>query len=117
LNVTNPNTPTAEPFSVTSTDATGATVPTVIQLNVTGVRFALKTDITVTVGTTVINGDGIVLVQPDPEMPGFDIIQFTLPASLAGAGDVPVQVTFNRTALGISTVSRPPETAPHITIN
>jgi uncharacterized protein (TIGR03437 family) len=117
LNVTNPNTPTAEPFGVTSTDATGATVPTVIQLNVTGVRFALKTDITVTVGTTVINGDGIVLVQPDPEMPGFDIIQFTLPASLAGAGDVPVQVTFNRTALGISTVSRPPETAPHITIN
>jgi hypothetical protein len=49
-------------------------------------------------------------------MPGFDIINFALPASLAGAGDVPIQVTFARSG-GITTVSRPPDTAPHITIN
>jgi uncharacterized protein (TIGR03437 family) len=115
LNVTNPNARTAEPFNVTSTDATGATVPTVIELSVTGVRFAAKTEITVTVGTTAISGDGIVRVQPNPEMPGFDIIQFTLPASLAGAGDVPVQVTFTRAPL--TTVTRPPDSAPKITIN
>jgi hypothetical protein len=47
-------------------------------------------------------------------MPGFDTIQFTLPAALAGAGDVPIQVTFTR---GITTTSRPAATAPHITIN
>jgi uncharacterized protein (TIGR03437 family) len=116
LNVTNPNTRTPEPFTVTSTDATGATVPTVIELSVTGVRSATVGEITVTVGTTAITGTGIVAVRPNPEMPGFDIINFALPASLAGAGDVPVQVTFARSG-GITTVSRPADSAPHITIN
>ncbi|HEV2834382.1 MAG TPA: hypothetical protein VGW58_03640, partial [Pyrinomonadaceae bacterium] len=115
FNVTNPNARTAEPFNVTSPDASGNTVATVIELSVTGMRFAARTEITVTVGTTAITGDGIVLVQPNPEMPGFDIIQFRLPAALAGAGDVPVQVSFTRA--GVTTVSRPAGTAPHITIN
>jgi uncharacterized protein (TIGR03437 family) len=114
LNVTNPNTRTPEPFSVTSPDATGASVATVIELSVTGVRFAAPADITVTVGTTAISGASILAVRPNPEMPGFDIINFTLPSSLAGAGDVPIQVQFSR---GITTVSRPADTAPHITIN
>jgi hypothetical protein len=48
-------------------------------------------------------------------MPGFDIINFTLPASLAGAGDVPVVVSVSKN--GVTTVSRPAATAPHITIN
>jgi uncharacterized protein (TIGR03437 family) len=101
---------TAEPFSVTTNGN-----PTVIQLTVTGVRFASRAEITaVTVGTTVITGDGIVSVGPNREMHGFDFINFTLPASLAGAGDVPIQVTFAR---GVQTVSRPAATAPHITIN
>jgi uncharacterized protein (TIGR03437 family) len=101
---------TAEPFSVTTNGNA-----TVIQLTVTGVRFASRAEITaVTVGTTVISGEGIVSVGPNREMHGFDFINFTLPASLAGAGDVPIQVTFAR---GIQTVSRPAATAPHITIN
>jgi uncharacterized protein (TIGR03437 family) len=104
-----------EPFNVTTTDSTGATVPTTLALTVTGLRLAARTEVTVTVGTTVINGDNIVLVQPNPEMPGFDVIQFKLPATLAGAGDVPVQVTFTRS--GFTSVSRPADTAPHITIN
>jgi uncharacterized protein (TIGR03437 family) len=116
VNVTNPNARTSEPFSVTSTDASGATVPTVIELNVTGVRFATKSEISITIGTTVLPAENIVLVQPNPEMPGFDIIQFTLPASLAGAGDVPIQVTFTSTSPAVTTVSRPAATAPHITI-
>jgi uncharacterized protein (TIGR03437 family) len=114
LNVTNPNARTSEPFSVMSTDASGASVATVIELTVTGVRFAAPADITVTVGTTAISGSSILAVRPNPEMPGFDIINFTLPSSLAGAGDVPIQVQFAR---GITTVSRPADTAPHITIN
>jgi hypothetical protein len=48
-------------------------------------------------------------------MPGFDVIQFKLPAALAGAGDVPIIVTVTRT-IGTFT-SRPAATAPHITIN
>jgi uncharacterized protein (TIGR03437 family) len=117
LNVTNPNTRTPEPFTVTSTDASGATVPTIIELSVTGVRLAAPADITVTVGTTPITGTSILAVRPNPEMPGFDIINFTLPSSLAGAGDVPIQVQFSRAAISTTTVSRPAATAPHITIN
>jgi hypothetical protein len=106
-----------EPFNVTTTDSTGATVPTTLALTVTGVRLAVLSEITVTVGTTVIGADSLVLVQPNLEMPGFDVIQFKLPASLAGAGDVPIQVRFTRTTPSITTVSRPADTAPHITIN
>jgi uncharacterized protein (TIGR03437 family) len=107
-----------EPFSVTTVPPAGGTaVPTVIQLLVTGVRGAARTEITVTVGTTAISQDGIVSVQPLPENPGFETINFTLPASLAGAGDVPIQVTFTRVAPAFSSVSRPAATAPHITIN
>jgi uncharacterized protein (TIGR03437 family) len=105
----NANTETGEPFSITTNGN-----PTVIQLLVTGVRFASRNEITVTVGTTVISGDGIISVMPNRENSGFDFINFALPASLAGAGDVPIQVTFTR---GITTTSRPAATAPHITIN
>ncbi|HEU4767139.1 MAG TPA: hypothetical protein VFS77_07180, partial [Pyrinomonadaceae bacterium] len=115
FNVTNPNARTTEPFSVTSTDAGGATVPTVIELSLTGVRSATPAEVTVTVGTTAISGSNILSVQPNREMPGFDIINFQLPASLAGAGDVPVVVSVARG--GVSTSSRPADTAPRITIN
>ena len=100
-----------EPFNVT----TGGN-PTVISLSVTGVRFATAGEVTVTVGTTAITGTGIVSVRPNTNMPGFDIIDFALPASLAGAGDVPVQVQVQKTTTG-TTVSRPADTAPRITIN
>jgi uncharacterized protein (TIGR03437 family) len=116
FNVTNPNARTAEPFSVTSTDAGGNSVATVLELNLTGVRLATTAEITVTVGTTAISADSIKLVKSNPEMPGFDIINFTLPASLAGAGDVPVVVTFTRTGQ-TATTSRSTATAAHITIN
>ncbi len=104
-----------EPFSVTSTDVSGATVPTVIQLSVTGLRLATPAEVTVTVGTTAITAGAILAVQPNREMPGWDIINFQLPASLAGAGDVPVVVTVNKN--GVTTSSRPADTAPRITIN
>jgi uncharacterized protein (TIGR03437 family) len=115
LNVTNAGARTPEPFSVTSDDGTGNLVPTVIELSVTGVRFATTIEITVTVGTTTISGDQILTVQPNREMAGFDIINFRLPASLAGAGDVPIQVSVIKN--GVTTLTRPPETAPRITIN
>jgi hypothetical protein len=116
LNVTNTVAAgTTEPFNVTSPDATGAIVPTVIELTVTGVRNVARAEITVTVGTTAITGDGIVAVQPNPKNPGFDSVLFRLPASLAGAGDVPVVITVQKG--GVTTSSRPAATAPHITIN
>jgi hypothetical protein len=104
-----------QPFNVTSLDAGGNTVPTVVELSLTGVRIATTAELTVTVGTTAISGSNIVFVGPNPAMPGFDIIQFKLPDTLAGAGSVPVVVTFTRG--GTTTVSRPADTAPRITIN
>ena len=110
FNITNPINRTPEPFSVTT-----GTVATVIELSVTGMHFAVPAETTVTIGTTVIPSASILSVQPNPEMPGFDIITFTLPASLAGAGDVPIQVTHLRGS--VTAQSRPTDTAPHITIN
>jgi uncharacterized protein (TIGR03437 family) len=109
FNVTNPMTPTTEPFSVT----TGG-VATVLELNVTGVRNVIPGEVTVTIGTTAITAGGIVAVKPNPQMPGFDIINFTLPATLT-AGDLPVVVTILKN--GVTTTSRPAATAPRITIN
>jgi uncharacterized protein (TIGR03437 family) len=113
-NITNPNIRTGEPFNVTSTDQNGNTVPTVIELTLTGARTVATSEVTITIGTTAITGDSILFVGPNKEMPGFDIINFTLPASLAGAGNPTIVVTVTRT---ISVTSRPDTTAPHIQIN
>jgi len=111
-NVTNSLTPgcVTEPFSVTSTDSTGATVATVLEINLTGVRIVPRTSVTVRIGTTDITGDNITFVGPTG-MPGFDKIDVRLPATLAGAGDVPVIVTVG------TVTSRTADTAPHTTIN
>ena len=117
-NITNPlNRIVTTTFSVTSpADSGGTLAPTIVELNLTGVRLAIQSELTVTVGTTVISGDAIVLKKSNPEMPGFDIINFTLPASLAGAGDVPIFVTFTRGSVG-TTTSRNDSSAPKIHIN
>jgi len=107
--------PTLEPFNVTSTDGTGATVPTVIELSVTGLRNANTAEVSVTLGTTVLPAAQILVVKPNLKMPGFDSIDFALPSSLAGACDVPVIVTFTRG--GVSVTSRPADSAPRIRIN
>ena len=119
VNVTNPMVRTPEPFSVTSTDGSGNTVPTVLEISLTGVRTVAAAEVKISIvtasGTTDIAGDSILLVSPNREMPGWDVIQFRLPASLAGAGDVPIIVTVIKGGGTFS--SRPAATAPHITIN
>lgn len=119
VNVTNPMSRTPEPFNVTSTDGNGNTFPTVLEVSLTGARNAVVAEVKVSIvtatATTDITGDQIVLVRPNREMPGWDIIHFKLPASLAGAGDVPIIVTITKS--GTAFVSRPAATAPHITIN
>lgn len=115
VSVTNPLNRTNEPFAVTSTDGSGNTVPTVLEITLTGARPAAAGDITVTIGTTAITGAAIVFVGPILAMPGFDVINVTLPASLAGAGDVPIIVGVTKGGATIS--SRPSDTAPHITIS
>jgi uncharacterized protein (TIGR03437 family) len=115
FNITNPGARMMEPFNVTSTDGAGNTVATIIELSVTGIRSAVISEITVRVGTVDISGTEILGVMPHTEAPGFDLIVFRLPASLAGAGDVPVIVTLLRAGLTVS--SRPADSAPKIRIN
>jgi uncharacterized protein (TIGR03437 family) len=130
LNVTNPCVaPPGEPFSVTTTrpvgsasgDCTSAqteTVATRLLIMLTGVRGLTSANgVTVRIGTTDIVGTADAaspVTVAASNTPGFDQITVTLPASLAGAGDVPVIITVV-TNTGTFT-SRPADTAPHITI-
>ena len=69
--------------------------------------------VTVRIGTTDLSGASIISFGPS-NTPGFDQVIVELPASLAGAGDVPVIVS--ATAGGTTFTSRPADTAPRITI-
>jgi len=84
-------------------------------LSLTGVRLATTADITITVGTVAIPIDHILLLQSNLEMPGFDIVNFALPDTLAGAGDVPIVITVQKA--GATTSSRSTATAAIIHIN
>jgi uncharacterized protein (TIGR03437 family) len=126
VNVTNPCVaPPGEPFSVTTTrpvgsatgDCTSAqteTVPTELLIMLTGAQsLTAGATVSVRIGTTDLTGAAIVSAGPT-QTPGFDQIVVRLPASLAGAGDVPVIVSI--TSGGVTFTSRPAETAPRITI-
>ncbi len=100
---------TGEPF----------TVPATITIMLTGVRrITDNSQVTVRVGTVDIVGTTAatspVKVSPT-DASGIDQIDVVLPASLAGAGDVPVIVTVN--VGGTTFTSRPADTAPRIRIN
>lgn len=119
FNVTNPMVETPEPFTVTTTylNAQGQTVtePTKLRIILTGVRGVTKSQITVRIGTVDLTGNAILTDALPRDMPGFYQIDVQLPATLAGAGDVPIVVSV---VSGTQTfTSRPLDTAPRITIN
>ncbi len=99
---------TAEPF----------TVPAVLRIILTGVRGVTKAQITVRIGTTDLTGAAILtdaVPRGSNQIPGFYQIDVQAPASLAGAGDVPVVVTVTKDS--VTTSSRAADTAPRIQIN
>jgi uncharacterized protein (TIGR03437 family) len=114
-NITNSLDPvgTPEPFTVTSLNAQGQMVPTVLRIFTTGLRNATASQVTVRIGTTDLSGAAVLSVRPT-DTPGIDQVDVQLPASLAGAGDVPViiSVTIN----GVTFTSRPSDSAPRILI-
>ncbi len=107
-NITRPLTPGClmEPFNITSDDGTGTLVPTVLEIQLTGVRGTAASAITVTIGTTVIVPSNVIVL----DQPGFQEIDLTLPAAV-DRGDLPIVVK-----VGTAT-SRPTDSAPHVTIN
>jgi uncharacterized protein (TIGR03437 family) len=125
-NVTNPllSTGTPEPFNVTTTftNSAGAatTEATRLRLVLTGItgiaRGAITVRLTKSDNTTVdITGDAIPTDPQATDMPGVFTLDFRLPATLAGAGDVAVTVVV---ATGNATfTSRPADTAPRFRIN
>ena len=126
-NVTNPMLAvgTPEPFTVTTTylDTTTmmmVTAPTKLRLFLTGVGGlpgVSASQITVRLtkvsdnSVTDITGTGIVALMAT-DRPGVSQLDFTLPATLAGAGDVAVTVLVNG-----GNQSRPADTAPRFRIN
>jgi uncharacterized protein (TIGR03437 family) len=118
FNVTDGVTMSPEPFTVTTaiTNSQGQsqTVPTVLGIILTGVRGVQPSQVTVRIGTTDISGASILAVT-QLDQPGFQQINVQLPASLAGAGDVPIIVTV--TIGGQTFTSRPADSAPRIRIN
>jgi uncharacterized protein (TIGR03437 family) len=124
LNVTNPlSAGSPEPFNVTTTyvNSSGQTVTEATKLRIflTGIRrITDPAQVTVRIGTTDIVGTATAATTPitisQSDLPGTDQIDVTLPATLAGAGDVPVIVTILNS--GTTFTSRPADTAPHIRI-
>ncbi|HZI19903.1 MAG TPA: hypothetical protein VEY09_15060 [Pyrinomonadaceae bacterium] len=127
LNVTNPCIPPfGEPFTVTTPRPVGSgttgncssaqteQAPTELLIMLTGIRnLPASATFTVRIGTTDLTGSAIVSFGPS-QTPGFDQLIVRLPASLAGAGDVPVIVSV--TSGGQTFSSRPADTAPRIRI-
>lgn len=116
-NVTN-RVHTTEPFTVTTIRIRGGTfgnmrVPTILRLRLTGVANTSSAVFSIRIGASTITGTqvltGGVLVDP-----GVYTVDFTLPASLAMAGDQPIIVSI--VVNGVSFDSRLDDTAPRLFI-
>lgn len=105
------------PFKVTSADSTGAQVPTVLELHLTGTRFALPAETKVSfVSGTATTDITPSVVGPNTNMFGFDFLKITLPASLAGSAPIDYKIIVTVTKGTTAFTSRPVATAPQITI-
>jgi uncharacterized protein (TIGR03437 family) len=104
-----------EPFNVTTLRLRGGRrVPTVLRLFLTGVNnvplSSQSVPVVIRVGSVMITPTTAAILR-EPGVYSFD---FTLPAELLGAGDVPVVVSI--TVNGVTYVSRLDDTAPRFRI-
>jgi uncharacterized protein (TIGR03437 family) len=114
-----------EPFTVTTTyvnNGQNVTEATKLRVLLTGVRGIPRSAITV----RLVKADGTVTdiapgdqIPTDPQivdrMPGAFTLDFRLPSTLAGAGDVSIIIVVN--TAGTTFTSRPVDTAPRFRIN
>jgi uncharacterized protein (TIGR03437 family) len=105
------------PFKVTTADSTGTQVPTRLEIQLTGVRFALtaETRVSFVNGTTTTDVTPT-LVRNNPNMFGYDTVTLELPASLAGAAPIDYKLIVTVTKSGNVFSSRQVATAPQVTI-
>jgi hypothetical protein len=105
------------PFQVTTADSTGTQVPTKLEIHLTGVRFALtaETKASFVNGTTTIDVNAT-SVRNNANLFGEDLINITLPATLAGAAPIDYKLIVTVTRASGNFTSRPVATAPQVTI-
>ncbi len=104
---------TGEPFTVSTVKIKGGTRgPTVLRVFLTGVEGVPSSAISIRVGTVDISGSAI--SAPVLREPGIYSIDFTLPSTLRGVGDVPIIVTV--TSGSVTFQSRLEDTAPRFRI-
>jgi len=103
-NITNPAVSgcQGEPFNITSPDASGSPVPTVLEIHLTGVRGSPASGINVLINTTAIVPSSNIAT----DQPGFDQLIITLPSTVDRGDNLPVIVK-----VGTAT-SRPTDTSP-----
>jgi uncharacterized protein (TIGR03437 family) len=105
------------PFQVTTADSTGTQVPTILQIHLTGVRFALTAETKASFVNGMTTTDVVsTSVGPNTNMFGMDFVNITLPASLAGAAPIDYKLIVTVTKSSVAFTSRPADTAPQVTI-
>ncbi|MDQ5844374.1 MAG: hypothetical protein M3539_03680, partial [Acidobacteriota bacterium] len=107
-NITIPSGCILGPFTLTSSNGT-TTVPTILEIWLTGVRGITAAETRVKIGTTEITPTSVL---GNTNMFGFDLVTITLPSSLA-PGTYPLIVTVTKNG---TFQSRAEATAPTITI-
>ncbi len=113
FNVTN-RVYTTEPFTITTFRLRGSRrVPSVLRVYLTGVESLAGTAFTIRIGSVTISGANVITNATLVE-PGVYTVDFTLPATIAGAGDQPIVVSV--LVNGVTYNSRLDDTAPRISI-
>ena len=103
---------TTEPFTIRTFQLRGSRlVPTVLRIYLTGVQNVTNTLFILRIGNTVISPatTNATLVEP-----GVYTVDFTLPSTIAGAGDQPIIIGVS--VNGVTYTSRLDDTAPRIFI-
>ena len=107
--------PTIEPFNVfTFGIRPQVRQATRARIYATGIAGAVASQISISINGTVVSGASILTGSTPTEQPGVYAVDFLLPSTLAGAGDVPVVITL--TGGSITYPSRLEDTAPRIVI-
>jgi hypothetical protein len=105
------------PFRATTADSTGTQVPTQLEIYLTGVRFALPAETKVTfVNGTTTTDVAATAVRPNLNNFGTDLLNITLPATLAGAAPIDYKIIVTVTRGSLVFTSRPAATASQVTI-
>jgi hypothetical protein len=109
---------TREPFTVRTFQLRGSRlVPSILRVYVTGVQDVTAGAVTVKIGNVFIPNTtppSLILTGPRLVEPGVFTIDFTLPSTLAGSGDLPIVVSVM--VNGITYSSRLEDTGPRLSI-